>query len=205
MKKFEEKYNVSHETFLDLKCYLSLLEEWQNKFNLVSNSSLETAWERHFLDSAQLFKYIPETAKALVDFGSGAGFPGMVLAIMGKNRTPYLKVTLIESIKKKTVYLNEVARQTNTEVEILNERIENIKNRKFDVITSRAMTSLTNLLNYTGVFCKKETICIFPKGKNYEAELEEAKKHWKFDCRVEPSEFSEEGKILIINNIVRRK
>ena len=205
MKKFEEKYNVSHETFLDLKCYLSLLEEWQKKFNLVSNSSLETAWKRHFLDSAQLFKYIPKNAKTLVDFGSGAGFPGMVLAIMGKNRTPYLKVTLVESIKKKTVYLNEVAQKTNTETEILNERIENIKNRKFDVITSRAMTSLTNLLNYTIAFCKKDTICIFPKGKNYETELEEAKKQWKFDCKIETSEFSEEGKILIINNIVRRK
>jgi len=205
MKNFEKKYSVSHETFLNLQTYLSLLMEWQKRFNLVSQSSLEEAWNRHFMDSVQLLKFVPENAKSLVDFGSGAGFPGMVLAIIFKEKTPYLKTTLVESIKKKTMYLKEVAEKTQTDVEILNKRIEEIKNRKYDVITSRAMTSLEKLLSYAKPFCKKETVCIFPKGKNYAEELAEAHKKWQFECRIEASEQSSEGKILIISNIKKKE
>ena len=177
MKNIEEKNIVSRETLDLLKAYEASLHEWQNKFNLVSNASLEDAWNRHFLDSIQLFKYIPKTAKTLCDFGSGAGFPGMVLAIMAKDKTPYLKVTLIESIRKKTLYLNEVKQICNVDVEILNERVENLPPQKFDVITSRAMTSLNNLLNYTQRFFKKNTVCIFPKGRSYAEELKEAQQY----------------------------
>ena len=204
MKNFMEKYNVSRETFEQLKTYESLLREWQNKFNLVSNSSLEDCWNRHFVDSAQLFKYIPKEAKTLVDFGSGAGFPGMVLAIMAKEKTPYLKVSLIESITKKTLYLNEVKKICQVDVEIINQRIENIKKEKVDVITSRAMTSLDNLFNYTKNFASTKTTCIFPKGKKYAEEIEEAKKHWSFDCQIFDSETSEEGKILVISHLLKK-
>lgn len=205
MKNFTEKYSVSHETFDRLNTYLVLLKEWQNKFNLVSKSSLEDAWFRHFEDSAQLFKFIPKTAHSLIDFGSGAGFPGMVLAIMALEKTPYLKVTLVESIKKKTLYLNEVATATGVDVEIENSRIENLKPQKADVITSRAMTSLNDLLKYAFSFCHEQTVCIFPKGRRYAEELAEAHKHWRFKCQIEPSEVSEEGKILIITDITKKK
>ena len=107
MKNFMDKYSVSRETFERLKAYEKSLHEWQKRFNLVSNASLEHAWERHFLDSAQLFKLIPDGARTLVDFGSGAGFPGMVLAIMAAEKTPYLNFRLVESIGKKTLYFNE--------------------------------------------------------------------------------------------------
>ena len=205
MKKITEKYNVSYETITKLKTYQTLLNEWQAKFNLVSKSSLEDAWNRHFLDSMQLFKYIPDTAKSLADFGSGAGFPGMVLAIMAQEKTPYLKVNLIESTKKKTMYLKEVAAATGTEVNIINDRIENLKGQKFDVITSRAMTSLVDLLGYAEPFCLKDTVCIFPKGRNYAAELAEAHKTWRFKCRIEPSELSPESRILIITDIANKR
>lgn len=204
MENFMSKYDVSRETFEQLKAYEASLHEWQQKFNLVSNSSLEDAWNRHFLDSAQLFKYIPQEAEILFDFGSGAGFPGMVLAIMAKEKTPYLKVSLIESIKKKTLYLNEVKKITGTDVEILNERIENINGKKADVITSRALASLKELFNYVYKFCEKKTVCIFPKGKKYAEEIADAQKVWKFDCKICDSEQSEEGKILIITNLFRR-
>ena len=205
MKNFAEKYNVSHETIEKLKTYQKLLVEWQEKFNLVSNSSLQDAWKRHFEDSAQLYKYIPQNAESLVDFGSGAGFPAMVIAIIGLEKTPYLKVSMVESIKKKTVYLNEVATQTGVDVNIINDRIENLPEGKYDVITSRAMTSLVELLNYSNRFCHKETVCIFPKGKNYAMELSEAHKKWKFRCVVETSDVSDEGKILIITDIRKKK
>lgn len=205
MKKFMEKYNVSRETFQRLKDYELSLNEWQKKFNLVSNASLADAWNRHFLDSVQLFKFIPEWAETLIDFGSGAGFPGMVLAVMAKEKTPYLKVSLVESIAKKTLYLKAVSELTETDVEIINDRIENIKNRKADVVTSRAMASLNDLFSYVIGFCKNDTVCIFPKGKRYMEEITEAEKHWRFKYEIKPSEQSDEGKILIITDLARKK
>ena len=205
MKNFCDTYNVSRETFDKLKHYQSMLIEWQSKFNLVSSSTLDDAWNRHFLDSVQLFQYIPNQAKVLYDFGSGAGFPGMVLAIMANEKMPDLQVSLIESTTKKTLYLNAVKSKTNTNVTILNDRIENLQLPKADVITSRAMASLTELLGYAYKFCKKESVCIFPKGKKYAEELSEAHKRWKFKCRIVASTQSDEGKILIINNLSKVK
>ena len=200
-----QKYDVSRETFDRLKLYQDLLMEWQTRFNLVSKNSLEDAWSRHFIDSVQLFRYIPSSAKRLLDFGSGAGFPGLVLAVVAKEKTPYLKIGLVESVLKKTLYLKEVATRLELSVDIINDRIEKITFPKVDVITSRAMTSLDGLLGYAYRFCKTETVCIFPKGKKYAQELAEAHKNWKFKCRIEPSDISEEGKILIISNLHKIK
>lgn len=200
-----QKYDVSRETLLKLRAYEASLKEWQNKFNLVSNSSLEDAWNRHFIDSMQLFKYIPKSAKSLYDFGSGAGFPGMVLAIMASEKTPYLKVSLIESINKKTLYLKHVSEICSTNVEIFNQRIESLPKNKVDVVTSRAMTSLNDLLSYAYPFCKTDTVCIFPKGKKHQEEIDEARKHWQFDCQTNPSETSTEGVILVITKLAKLK
>ncbi len=200
-----EKYNVSRETFDRLKTYQKLLNEWQERFNLVSRNTLEDSWNRHFLDSIQLFKFIPESAKTLYDLGSGAGFPGMVLAIVAAEKTPYLNISLVESTSKKTLYLNEVKKQTGINVNIINDRIENLAPKKVDVITSRALTALDNLLVYAHRFCKASTVCVFPKGKKYAEEIKEARKHWSFDCQIENSEQSDEGKILIITNLRKTK
>ena len=206
MKNFIDTYNVSRETFERLKAYEASLYEWQKKFNLVSNASLATAWERHFLDSVQLFKLIPETARTLIDFGSGAGFPGMVLAILAAEKTPYLNFRLVESITKKTLYLNEVKKITGlNNVEIINNRIENIKSVPVDVITSRAMCSLTELMQYAVRFVGPQTICIFPKGKKYPEEITAARKMWSFACQVVPSEVSDEGAVLVITKIKKLK
>ena len=206
MKKFEEKNNVSRETIDKLKSYEASLKEWQQKFNLVSNTSLEDAWNRHFLDSMQLFELLPENAKVLFDFGSGAGFPGMVLAVMAAEKTPYLKINLVESIKKKTLYLNEVKTILGlTNVTVINDRIENVKTQIADVITSRAMTSLNSLIGYSIRFCGKQTKCIFPKGKSHLEEIAEAKKSWKFDLEILKSTQSEEGVILVLTNISKIK
>ncbi|MDR1693720.1 MAG: 16S rRNA (guanine(527)-N(7))-methyltransferase RsmG [Lactobacillaceae bacterium] len=205
MESLEKKYNVSRETISELRAYEASLKEWQSKLNLVSRASLEDAWNRHFLDSMQLYKLIPDDAKVIYDFGSGAGFPGMVLAIMLKNRTPYLNINLIESIGKKTVYLNEVKKITRTNVNIINDRVENIKPQTADVITSRAMASLDKLLGYVERFCGKKTKCIFPKGRSYQNEVEEAKKLWKFNLEVLENEQSDEGVILVVTNISKAK
>ena len=204
MENVIEKYNVSHETINKLKLYQQSLVEWQSKFNLVSNSTLDDAWNRHFIDSMQLFPLIPAEAKTLVDIGSGAGFPGMVLAIMANDVTPYLKVTLVDSVAKKTLYLNHVKELTETKVNILNRRIENLKEKTFDVITARAVIALKDLLKYTQPLFRKNTLCIFPKGKNHMVEIEEAKKEWFFNYEIVPSQTSDESVILLISNLVKK-
>ena len=201
MKKFMDTYNVSRETFELLKAYEASLVEWQKKFNLVSNSSLDDSWNRHFEDSAQLFQYLPEKAETLLDFGSGAGFPGMVLAIMAKSETPYLKFKLVESIKKKTLYLNAVKELTGANVEIINERIENIRPQIADAITSRAMCALPDLLKYARPFCGKKTKLIFLKGRSYEQELNTARNEWEFELEILPNQESDDGVILVITGL----
>ena len=204
MENFCKTYNVSRETYSKLELYRQSLLEWQQKFNLVSSASLSDAWNRHFADSAQIFDLIPANAKTLLDMGSGAGFPGMVLAIMAEEKTPYLKVTLAESIAKKTLYLNHVKEVTAANVKILNTRVENIKGR-FDVITARAVTGLSDLLKYASLLLSHGGICIFPKGKTAEEEIASAKTKWSFDFVSVPSKTSDEGQILIIRNLVEKR
>lgn len=205
MKNLECKYTVSRETMDKLKAYEASLREWQNRMNLVSKNSLEDAWQRHFQDSMQLFSLLPQQG-IVYDFGSGAGFPGMVLAVMASEKTPYLKFRLVESIKKKTLYLNEVKKITGiSNVEVLNKRIEDIPAEVADVVTSRAMASLSDLLSYAQKFCTRKTKCIFLKGKSYANEIAEAEKLWKFKAEVLPSQESDEGVILIITDIHKRR
>lgn len=205
MKNLECKYTVSRETMDKLKSYEASLREWQNRMNLVSKNSLEDAWQRHFQDSMQLFSLLPQQG-IVYDFGSGAGFPGMVLAVMASEKTPYLKFRLVESIKKKTLYLNEVKKITGiSNVEVLNKRIEDIPAEVADVVTSRAMASLSDLLSYAQKFCTRKTKCIFLKGKSYANEIAEAEKLWKFKAEVLPSQESDEGVILIITDIHKRR
>ena len=141
----------------------------------------------------------------LYDFGSGAGFPGMVLAILAAEKMPNLQVFLIESIRKKTLYLNAVKEKCGGNVTVINDRIENIKPTKADVITSRAMCQLTNLLKYAYPFSFCETIMIFPKGKTFQTEIDEARKHWSFECQIVTNKVNAEGVILIISKLLPRK
>lgn len=205
MENLEKKYNVSRETLDKLKVYEGSLVQWQEKLNLVSNSSLVNAWERHFIDSIQLYQYIPENAKSLYDLGSGAGFPGMVLAIMAEGRTPSLNVSLVESISKKTLYLNEVKDITSAKVNVVNKRLEELPSEKIDIITSRALTALNKLFEYSFRFCHENTVLIFPKGKKHLEEIKEAKKDWLFDVSIHKSDTSDEAAVLIVKNLKNKK
>lgn len=206
MENFILKYNVSRETYSNLESYVALLREWQNKFNLVSKNSLEFVWERHIADSAQLFNYISDDVKLIYDFGSGAGFPALVLAIIAKEKRPDIKFKLVESIGKKTLYLNEVKTQLNLEnVEIFNDRVENLKLPVADMITARAMTSLDNLFKYSILFSDKKTKLLFPKGKSYNEELDEARKNWNFKFSVHENQLCSDGVILLFENLRRKK
>jgi 16S rRNA (guanine527-N7)-methyltransferase len=191
--------NVSCETFERLSLYHDLLLKWQAKINLIGKDTISDIWNRHFLDSLQLIKYLDDKDKIIVDLGSGAGFPGMALAIYG-----YKNVHLIESDKRKILFLKEVSRITDTRVFLHNCRIENNNIEKIDIFISRACASLDDLLQLIAFKVSRETICLFHKGKNYSKECDEALVNWQYDMSVYPSVSNSESVILQLSNISKR-
>ncbi len=191
-------HKISKDVFERLSIYHDLLVKWQPKINLVGPDTLPDAWRRHFLDSLQLLNSIDDLENTIVDIGSGAGFPGMVLAVCGATN-----VHLIESDGKKISFLREAARVTSTKVSIHHCRVEEFKNLSPDIIVSRACESLDNLLSLSH-FVSRENFCLFHKGKNYSKEVEEAKVHWAFDMNIIPSITDREGVILKLTHITKK-
>lgn len=189
---------VSRETVEKYQLYLIELEKWNRALSLVQKSTLSAFWTRHILDSLQVLEYI-ENAASIIDIGAGAGFPGMVLAIAGIRN-----ITLCESNRKKCIFLEEVKRITQAKVNIYNGRVEDLQDVKFDLIISRACSSLSQLFQY-GSFVSRETNSRFllHKGGSYLDEIEEAKKNWSFEWIKIPSITSKDGVILDIRNVNR--
>lgn len=197
-EEFAEKADVSRETLARLKRYLELLEKWNRRINLVGRGTMDDPWRRHMLDSAQLRPLIPDSATSLADLGSGAGFPGLVLAIMGVEN-----VHLIEADRKKCAFLREVARETGTSVTIHNERVEEIESFQADIITSRAVAPLAKLLDMAASLISEHSILLFLKGRNVDRELTEAAKEWNMRMEQIPSRTDSEGSILRLEAISR--
>ncbi len=193
---FADAATVSRETLDRLKCYAELLSKWSHRINLVGKSTLEDLWRRHMLDSAQLFPLIPESARRLVDFGSGAGFPGLVLAIMG---VP--DVHLVESNGRKCTFLREVARLTETKVTVRNQRIETDEPFKADLITARAVAPLPVLMEYAKPFLTPNTVCLFLKGASVDDELTKIRKLWNIRENTYPSLTDPDAVILRLEAI----
>lgn len=182
MKHFEENSidlekieKLVEPAFEELNLYISILKKWQKSINLISNSTIHEIKKRHILDSAQLYFKIPEHAKVLIDMGSGAGFPGLVIAILNQKLSGCLeKIILVESDIKKSIFLKEVIRQLNLScVSVRNDRLEKIKDIKADLITARALSSIKQLLIYATSFWKENSICLFLKGEHVQEELSE--------------------------------
>jgi len=199
-KNFKEETDINDEKLEKLKKYLYLIKIWQKKFNLISQYSFESIWERHFLDSYQILKLIGNK-KRILDIGSGAGFPAIVCAICSNNN-----FDLVEANKKKCNFLNEVKKIIGMKnISIHHSRIENLKIIKnFDYISARAVTSLDKLLKYAIKFYKKGMYCVFLKGKTVFKELEIAEKKFIFQIRFIKSITNENGKILLIKNIKKK-
>lgn len=195
---FQKDTGVSRETLDRLKAYADLLLVWNKKINLIGPSTAPDLWTRHMLDSAQLFPLIPSGTQALVDLGSGAGFPGLVLGIMG-----IPGVTLIESDQRKCAFLREAARIAGASVTVLAKRIEDIPPFPADVITARALAPVAELLEWSAPFLTKSTLCIFPKGQNVEVELTDTHKRWKITVDQRVSRTDPRGTILCIGEVSR--
>jgi 16S rRNA (guanine527-N7)-methyltransferase len=170
--------DVSRETVDRLDAFVSTLERWQKAINLVGQNTLGDVWHRHVLDSAQLKPLIPQGTKTLTDLGSGAGFPGLVLAAL----CPDLGVTLIESDARKAAFLGEAARRMTLEKppKIVVGRIESVPPAPADIVTARALAPLSQLLTWAEPHRTDTAICLFHKGKGWQVEVTEAMKEWDF-------------------------
>jgi 16S rRNA (guanine527-N7)-methyltransferase len=180
--------------------YARLLAERNAHLNLVADSTLPDMWRRHFLDSAQLVDLIPEGIKTIVDIGSGAGFPGMVLALMLSERAG-LQVHLIEATQKKCRFLEEVAEATAAPAQVHWARSEDLAGLEADVVTARAVAPLSKLLGFAFPFFKASTIGLFLKGRALDAELTEACESWKLHATRVPSRSDPSGSILRVTGL----
>ena len=187
--------NVSRETIDKFQAYLTLLEKWQRRINLVSNSTLADAWQRHILDSGQLAAYYPPQTRHILDVGSGAGFPGLVLAIMGG-----VTVDLVESDQRKAVFLSTVIRDLGLSAKVHNQRIETMPNLRPDVITARALAPVPKLLNLIETQIRPECVCLFLKGASVEDELTNLQSYSTMVATTHPSLSGSTGVVLELNN-----
>ena len=200
---FRTAFAVSRETVDRLTAYAALLKRWQKTINLVAPSTLDDLWHRHFADSAQLLQHAPGAVHWL-DLGSGAGFPGLVLAIMAKERGG-TRHTLVESDTRKAAFLREVARETGVAVEIVAGRIESAQTadrlREINCVTARALAPLPRLLPLAALFFRHGTIGLFLKGRDVTGELEEVAAAWDFRSELLPSVTDREGRIVRLSEL----
>ncbi|TAK98236.1 MAG: 16S rRNA (guanine(527)-N(7))-methyltransferase RsmG [Rhodospirillaceae bacterium] len=195
---FQRDTGVSRETLERLKAYAHLLIQWNPKINLVGKSTINELWWRHMLDSAQLYRFLPHPTHALVDMGSGAGFPGLVLAIMGAS-----DAHLIEGDQRKAAFLREAARVAEVKVTVHASRTEGIKALKAGIITARALAPLAELLALAEPFSSHETVHIYLKGQNVEVELTESHKMWTMRLEKFPSRTDQAASILRLSEVRR--
>ncbi|MEJ0061911.1 MAG: 16S rRNA (guanine(527)-N(7))-methyltransferase RsmG [Alphaproteobacteria bacterium] len=199
-EEFIRAFDVSHETLAQFDRYAAMLAEWQERINLIAPSTLPHIWNRHFYDSAQLLAHIPKDAKTIVDIGSGAGFPGMVLALLGMQG-----VHLIEATQKKAKFLTAVAEELKIPVTVHAARADSALGLRADVMTARAVAPLTDLLPLCRHFRQRHTVILLLKGVQAGEELTKARQAWHFDAETVMSRTSDSGKILILNNLLHRR
>ncbi len=207
---FQTAANVSRETLARLQIYAALLNKWNRTINLVARDSLADLWRRHFLDSAQLLPLLPPPPqgrdRVLVDLGSGAGFPGLVLAIMGAGT-----VHLIDADQRKSTFLNEAARATGTEVVVHNCRIEDLTAIPVDVVTARACAPLDRLLGLAAPFLRPATVGesagvgLFLKGRSLQRELTDSAGKWKMRFDLHPSRTDPTAQIVRLSRLTEGK
>ncbi len=203
MNKERAGLDVSRETLQKLEHYADLVTKWTQRINLIAPSSIDDIWHRHIVDSAQLVVLAPETAKSWVDLGSGAGFPGLVVATIRSETHPDGWVTLVESDQRKAAFLRQAAREISVPVTIRTDRAESMTPAGSDVLSARALAPLVNLLPLALRHLAPKGTAIFPKGRNAAAEIEEARKSWRFDLAIRDSLTDQEGRILRIERIER--
>lgn len=198
---FATVFNVSRETLEQFDAYAALLKEWQTRMNLVGPSTLQRIWDRHFFDSAQILA-VAGNGKSWLDMGAGAGFPGLVVALLDPDAT----LTLVESIGKKCRFLDAVVAELGlaSRVTIENRRIETLPRAKFDIITARALAALDQLFDWALPYAGSGTHWVLPKGARVDEELSIASKRFAFDYGLVPSRTDAAARIVVASGVKRR-
>ena len=194
---------VSRETFKKINNYCDFLIKYNQKINLISKSSEINIMNRHIEDSAQLIKYIDKNDKTILDIGSGAGFPGIVMELIKNDLDLEFTLEIVEKSPKKCTYLQELCKYLEIDVAIHNYDVKDLKRKSFDVIASRAfkpMLSFLNILEQSGLNFRK---ILLLKGENYKLEMNEAKKHWEINCDMYESVTNPNSKVFVINSVSR--
>ena len=197
---FFKSYPVSEQCEQQLRTYHALLLKWQKAINLVGPKTLQESWHRHFADSAQVSAHIPEDAKTLIDIGSGAGFPGLVLAMMHPN----LSVGLVESDERKAQFLRTVSRETSVDSIVYNARIESVELPQApDIVSARALADLSLLFEYIYPWVEQNPnlTALFLKGQAASEEIEAARESFTFECEQISSKTEPSATLLLITKI----
>ncbi|WP_095587808.1 16S rRNA (guanine(527)-N(7))-methyltransferase RsmG [Actibacterium ureilyticum] len=194
--------DVSRGTLDRLETYAALLKKWNPAINLVAKSTLDDLWDRHIVDSAQIFGLIPDF-QHWADLGSGGGFPGMVVAILAAERQPQAKVTLVESDLRKATFLRTVARETGIDADVISQRIEQVPPLGADVVSARALAPLDRLLAFAERHLTPQGTALFLKGQNFQTELDTALASWRFDVQKLSSQTESTAVILKIGGLAR--
>lgn len=197
--------SVSRETFAKLEAFEALVRHWNSAINLVSTSTLPELRQRHTVDSAQLFSLCSKDARTWVDLGSGGGFPGLVVAILAQEAKPDLQVTLVESDLRKATFLRQAVRSLGLSAVVISDRVESVPPLAADVLSARALASLSGLLAFARRHLQPDGVALFPKGERFEEEVAEARKLWSFDVETQPSLSHPGAAILVIRKIERAK
>lgn len=192
------EYDVSRETMARLDLFAALLRTESVRQNLVSRASLEQLWLRHIADSAQLLRFVPSPEASWVDLGSGAGFPGLVVALLHEG-----PVTLVEERRLRADFLARAAESLGLRVEILTCKVERLPPRPFDVISARAFAPLGRLLDLGTALSTTKTVWLLPKGRNAQSELEALEASWQGDFRLEPSVTDADSRIIVATDVRR--
>lgn len=201
---FQARLNVSRETMARFLAFEALLRKWQAKINLVGPATLDAFWGRHVADSLQLAELAPHEAKTWLDLGSGAGFPGLVIAFSDQfDGTVYL----VESDKRKASFLQAALREVPARVVILNQRIEDVDADEIgpiDVVSARALAPMPKLLDLASGFFHGQTVGLFPKGQNWESELAQASQKWILSHEIHASLTNSDARIIKLTQILPR-
>jgi 16S rRNA (guanine527-N7)-methyltransferase len=193
--------NVPRETFSRIEAFLDFLRDEATRQNLIAASTLDAVWSRHVVDSAQLLDHVGGWSSWL-DLGSGAGFPGLIVALLGAG-----DVTLIESRSKRVGFLREAAAVAGVagRVSVIASRVETAPRQRFDVISARAFAPLPRLFDLAHPFADNATRWVLPKGKSAGEELEAVRTSWQGDFQLVPSITDSEASIIVAEGVTRGK
>ena len=196
--------NVSRETLARLEGYGAELEKWNRQINLVAKSTISTLWERHVLDCVQIFKFRQPNDLKWVDMGSGGGLPGLIVGILAKELAPEMQTVLIESDHRKSSFLRQISAKYGLNCQIVSKRIEDVPPQNANIISARALASLSELLHLGEPHLTTNGRFVLMKGQRYSEEITLAKQEWTFDVAATVSLTDSEARILELQNIKKK-